>query len=165
MSVADDGVKDVKKKKKKMGKKERMKLKAKQLVEERGMSEADARKEAGLNPIPIPTEEKKKKNAVASGGNNNNTNNNGPSPALLTANIKNAKSLREMFELTRKHWKRFNHIHLSAFWNLLGRITTASSTNTNRDDWQSEHEDGLPLLVERTRDVIASDSSGIRGRE
>ena len=55
MSVADDGVKDVKKKKKKMGKKERMKLKAKQLVEERGMSEADARKEAGLNPIPIPT--------------------------------------------------------------------------------------------------------------
>ena len=53
MSVADDaddGVKDVKKKKKKMGKKERMKLKAKQLVEERGMSEADARKEAGLNP-------------------------------------------------------------------------------------------------------------------
>ena len=78
MSVADDaddGVKDVKKKKKKMGKKERMKLKAKQLVEERGMSEADARKEAGLNPIPIPTkEEKKKKNAVASGGNNNNNN-------------------------------------------------------------------------------------------
>ena len=45
MSVADDaddGVKDVKKKK--MGKKERMKLKAKQLVEERGMSEADAKR-------------------------------------------------------------------------------------------------------------------------
>ena len=167
MSVADDaddGVKDVKKKKKKMGKKERMKLKAKQLVEERGMSEADARKEAGLNPIPIPTkEEKKKKNAVASGGNNNNNNINGPSPALLTANIKNAKSLREMFELTRKHWKRFNHIHLSAFWNLLGRITTSASSFSS--DWQSEHEDGLALLVERTRDVIASDSSGIRGRE
>ena len=128
MSVADDaddGVKDVKKKKKKMGKKERMKLKAKQLVEERGMSEADARKEAGLNPISTTKEENKKKNAVASGGNNNNTNNNGPSPALLTANIKNAKSLREMFELAKTLETVQPHIHSSAFWNLLGRITTS----------------------------------------
>ena len=118
-----------------------MKLKAKQLMEE-GMSEADARKQAGLNPLPPAAAATKKKTTTPSYNNNNNNNNgNGPSPALLTANIKNAKSLRELFELMRRHGTRFNHIHLSAFWNLLGRTTSnvlhfgydgyANNNNTN----------------------------------
>ena len=48
-----DGAAAPPKKKKKIGKKERMKLKAKQLMEQ-GMSEADARREAGLNQLPTP---------------------------------------------------------------------------------------------------------------
>ena len=126
-----DGAAAPPKKKKKIGKKERMKLKAKQLMEQ-GMSEADARREAGLNQLPTPaaannTAPTKKKTATTNAnGKNNNNNNNGPSPALLTANIKNAKSLREMFELMRRHGRKFNHIHLSAFWNLLGRITSSN---------------------------------------
>ena len=176
-----DGAAAPPKKKKKIGKKERMKLKAKQLMEQ-GMSEADARREAGLNQLPTPaaannTAPTKKKTAPTNANgknNNNNNNNNGPSPALLTANIKNAKSLREMFELMRRHGRKFNHIHLSAFWNLLGRITSSngfggyggnSFNSNNNSDWQNEHKEGLELLVEHTKEIVATDSSGIRGRE
>ena len=70
------------------------------------MSEADARKQAGLNPLPPAAAATKKKTTTPS-HNNNNNNGNGPSPALLTANIKNAKSLRELFELARRHGTRF----------------------------------------------------------
>ena len=79
-----------------------------------------------------------------------------------------------MFELMRRHGRKFNHIHLSAFWNLLGRITSSngfggyggnSFNSNNNSDWQNEHKEGLELLVEHTKEIVATDSSGIRGRE
>ena len=70
----------------------------------------------------------------------------------------------------RRHGTRFNHIHLSAFWNLLGRTTSnvlqtfgydgyANNNNTNarNNDWQIEYKDGLDLLVEQTKEIISAE--------
>ena len=82
-----------------------------------------------------------------------------PSPALLTANLKNSRTLEEVFCTVAAHEKRFNHIHLSACWSALGNL--ASWANGL---WVLEHAPALNLLVQRTMHIAAT-SSEIRARE
>jgi len=82
-----------------------------------------------------------------------------PSPALLTANLKNSRTLEEVFCTVAAHEKRFNHIHLSACWSALGNLA-----NWADGLWVLEHAPVLNLLVQRTMH-IASTSSEIRARE
>ena len=84
-------------KKKKIGKKERMKLKAKQLMEE-GMSEADARKQAGLNPLPPAAAATKEDHDAESQQQQQQQRKRTIAGFVDGSNIKNAKSLRELFD-------------------------------------------------------------------
>ena len=143
-----------KNRKKKIGKKERMKLKAKELIE-RGMTENEARKEVGLNEIIAcvvsrSTKEVKRKKV---------------NPQQLTANIKNTQTIAEMFKIIEESRECMNHIHLSAFWNKLGRYATYG--NSNSTSWLEQRTEALDLVIERTKQVINDTNSagGIRGRE
>ena len=82
-----------------------------------------------------------------------------PSPALLTANIKNAKTLEEIFRFVAKYEPHLNHIHLSAFWNNLGHLSRSSEKS-----WLDEHAKVLESLAKRTAHVVSS-STEIRARE
>jgi 2-polyprenyl-6-methoxyphenol hydroxylase-like FAD-dependent oxidoreductase len=83
----------------------------------------------------------------------------GPSPALLTANIKNAKTLEELLGHCTAHRSRLNHIHLSAAWNSIGHKSGSVSI-----DWWRAHDDSLGSLASHTAKVV-SDSSEVRARE
>ena len=85
-----------------------------------------------------------------------------PSPALLTANIKKAWNMEELFHTTTKHESLMNHIHLSAAWNSVGRL----SRNAERN-WFTTHVDALEALVERSIDTVSDfqKSTQIRARE
>jgi hypothetical protein len=82
-----------------------------------------------------------------------------PSPALLTSNIKNARTLEELFRTVAKNIDFFNHIHLSACWNSLGHLAWAADKS-----WFQEHANVLELLVQHTARTV-SNGSDIRGRE
>ena len=83
----------------------------------------------------------------------------------MTANIKNAKSLRELFELTAT-WHAFQPHSLISVLEFIGRTTSnvlhfgydgcANNNNTNarNNDWQREYKDRL--VVEQTREIISS---------
>lgn len=83
----------------------------------------------------------------------------GPSPALLTANIKKAASLSELFTHIIRHHHLLNHIHLSACWSALGLLARASAPG-----WDAEHADGLQLLRKQTAAVVLNEHT-IRARE
>ena len=160
-----------KKKKKKLGKKERMKRAAKEM-EASGMSQAEARAAVGLNPLheAKPAAGGDGGKAMDGRGRGGETSGrrmsggarrgNGPSPALLTANIKNAGSLEELFGIHEAHASRLNHIHQSALWSALGRMTGGA-----RDGWMQTHEEAVQNLVEHTVEMIESGQSELRGRE
>ena len=82
-----------------------------------------------------------------------------PSPALLTANLKNAQSLDELFQHVANHEALFNHIHLSACWNAIGHLAQA-----DRRPWFDAHAAALEALVARTTSTVAA-SGEIRARE
>ena len=82
-----------------------------------------------------------------------------PSPQLLTANIKNAQTLEELFRTVAAYEGSFNHIHLSACWNSLGHQVRAASVT-----WHQEHALTLASLVRHTTRIVSS-SSEIRARE
>ena len=82
-----------------------------------------------------------------------------PSPALLTANLKNAQSLDELFQHVANHEALFNHIHLSACWNAIGHLAQA-----DRRPWFDAHAAALEALVARTTATVAA-SAEIRARE
>jgi 2-polyprenyl-6-methoxyphenol hydroxylase-like FAD-dependent oxidoreductase len=82
-----------------------------------------------------------------------------PSPALLTANIKNARTLDELFRNVAAHQRLFNHIHLSACWNALGHLTRCADR-----DWHQEHATALESLVQYTTTIVST-SSDVRARE
>ena len=83
----------------------------------------------------------------------------GPSPALLTANIKNARTLEELLGHCTAHRSKLNHIHLSAAWNSIGH----KSGNLSPDWWRA-HDDELRSLASHTAKVV-SESSEVRARE
>ena len=76
-----------------------------------------------------------------------------PSPALLTANLKNSRTLEEVFCTVAAHEKRFNHIHLSACWSALGNLA-----NWADGLWVLEHAPVLNLLVQRTMHIASTSS-------
>lgn len=82
-----------------------------------------------------------------------------PSPALLTANIKNARTLEELFRHVAAHQLLFNHIHLSACWNALGHLTRSADR-----DWHLQHATVLESLVQHTITVVST-STQTRARE
>ncbi|EOD35514.1 hypothetical protein EMIHUDRAFT_201654 [Emiliania huxleyi CCMP1516] len=71
-----------------------------------------------------------------------------PSPALLTANIKNARTLDSLFGTVTAHLGRFNHIHLSACWNTLGRLAAGADPL-----WFQRHAKELESLAQTTAEV------------
>ena len=80
-------------------------------------------------------------------------------PSSSTANIKNAKTLEEIFRFVAKYEPHLNHIHLSAFWNNLGHLSRSSEKS-----WLDEHAKVLESLAKRTAHVVSS-STEIRARE
>lgn len=83
----------------------------------------------------------------------------GPSPAMLTSHIKKAWTLEAIFGTYSEHASRFNHIHLSAFWNALGHLARAAD-----ESWVQDHAEALASLVQRTTQKVAMDSE-VRARE
>ena len=51
-----------------------------------------------------------------------------PSPQLLTANIKNSRSIEELCRNITSYGSHFNHIHLSACWISLGDLWGCDET-------------------------------------
>ena len=110
-------------KKKKMGKKERAKARARAL-EVGGMSRADARAACGLGATPAPAA--RKTNAMTTmgtttGGSGGARRGNAPSPELLTGNVKNARSLREVYAVRDERAGRMDQNPLEAEWTSVGR--------------------------------------------
>lgn len=117
-------------KKKKMGKKERQKMRE--------------RAQPGyVAPEQPKKKEKPSRPDLGSGSGQ-------PSPALLTANIKKAYSIEELFHTTVKHERLMNHIHLSAAWNSLGRLSRAAERS-----WFTTHADALEALVAHSIETIS----------
>ena len=83
----------------------------------------------------------------------------GPSPALLTANIKKASTLEALLRTVAAYFSAFNHIHLSACWNSMGHLTRAADRS-----WALEHAAALESLLKHTTKIVST-SSEIRARE
>ena len=82
------------------------------------------------------------------------------SPALLTSYIKNAATIDDFFRTYSSHGSRFNHIHLSACWNLRGRLGSGGADRA----WFQRHAAALESLGQHTVRTISS-SSDVRARE
>lgn len=82
-----------------------------------------------------------------------------PSPALLTANIKNARTMEELFEKVNAHVRLFNHIHLSACWNSIGHLAASAGHG-----WVHMHAAAVESLVAHTMHTVKNGSE-IRARE
>ena len=82
-----------------------------------------------------------------------------PSPALLTANLKNARAVDELFRHVSAHSRLFNQIHLSACWSSLGRLAWEAS---DREAWVEVHAASLDTLVQRTAAVVSEDDVRVR---
>ena len=82
-----------------------------------------------------------------------------PSPALLTANVKNSQTLDELFRTVRLHLGLFNHIHLSACWNTVGNLAA-----TGGPCWWEVHQQVLESLVQHTQATVTT-SPDVRARE
>ena len=74
-----------------------------------------------------------------------------PSPALLTANIKNATALDELFRTVAAHVRHFNHIHLSACWGSLGQLARTADRA-----WVQSHAAALESLVQHTTRLVST---------
>ena len=145
--------------KKKLGKKERMKLRARELVESGAMTEDEARAHVGLNPLPKAAAPKTKAPKARMGGpRGQGSGAGGPSPALLTANIRNASSLSEVYSIRDTHAGRLNHIHFSALWTTLSIHSMGSGS---KDTMKEAHE----RLVAQTIEFVGDTRSKIGGRE
>ena len=95
----------------------------------------------------------------------------GASPALITANVKNAKTIDELFYNVQRFEPRLNHIHLSACWGALARMTTlsgdapsSSSPSSPSSSWRTRHAAVVAALVARTISILET-SAEVRGRE
>lgn len=82
----------------------------------------------------------------------------GPSPALVTANIKNSKTIDEVLANARKYMSFMNAISLAAFWHALGALVSRECTSEVVSD------STLALAAARTR-TVASASVEVRARE
>ena len=82
-----------------------------------------------------------------------------PSPALLTSYIKRAWTIDALFDTYLKHGKQFNHIHLSACWNSLGRLAQS------KDSYRPQvHAESLGSLMRHTTNVVST-TNEITARE
>ena len=97
-------------------------------------------------------------NRGAAGGRGGGRGGGAPSPALLTANLKNSRNFEELFRTVRAHVSLFNHIHLSACWSMTGNLAAGNAT------WFQEHALVLQSLVQYTQTVVAT-SADVRARE
>ncbi len=82
-----------------------------------------------------------------------------PSPALLTSNIKNVRTLDNLFGIVATYVADFNHIHLSACWNTLGQLAPPAE-----NAWAQHYASTLSQLTHRTSSVAAT-SGAVRARE
>ena len=87
-----------------------------------------------------------------------------PNPALLTANMKKAYTLKELFTTVSKYESQLNHIHLSAAWNSLGRLVGTRAVERN---WFTTHAAALETLVQLSIETVSDfqKSTQIRARE
>ena len=81
-----------------------------------------------------------------------------PSPALITSYIKKAWSLDALFRTYCIHKGRFNHIHLSACWSALGKLSASNAAALQR------HASAFESLVQHTTQAVET-SAQIRARE
>ena len=146
---------------KKMGKRERAKARARAL-ELGGMSRADARAACGLGATPAPAA-KKTTTTTATTTTGGARRGRGTSPALLTANVKHARSLREVYALRDESAGRMNHIHLSAVWTSVGRMRCEGerASSSDRDETREAHE----RLIAHTIEFVRDERSKMGGRE
>ena len=82
-------------------------------------------------------------------------------PRHLTQRIKHVQGVDDLLELHDVHGEAFNHIHLSACWTSLGRLSQCSADPY----WHQEHAEVLEALVDHTMEMIAGDRSKIGPRE
>ena len=75
----------------------------------------------------------------------------GPSPALLTSYIKKAWTVEALFRTCCDHESHFNHIHLSACWNALGRLVWAAD-----QQWFQKHARALESPSVSLLDALAA---------
>jgi hypothetical protein len=87
-----------------------------------------------------------------------------PNPALLTANMKKAYTLKELFTTVSRYESQLNHIHLSAAWNSLGRLVSTRAVERN---WFTTHAAALETLVQLSIETVSDfqKSTQIRARE
>ena len=89
--------------------------------------------------------------------------NGGPSPALITANIKNSKTIDEVLTNARKFMTFLNHIHLSAFWNTLSRLCASAAMSKS---WFLDDAYGSTAAAAAARTtLVVTTSADIGARE
>ena len=72
------------------------------------------------------------------------------SPKQLTAKIKQAKSVEEVLRVHTSGREAFDHIHIGACWNMLGKLAARQS------GWLQRHAQAALMLCKDTRQVLPS---------
>ena len=117
-------------KKKKLGKKERQRLKA----------IADGTYVAPVLPQKQPPKAKQARQPY----------NGGMAPSLLTKYIKEAWTTTALLETCEQYQDRMNKIHASASWNCLGRLATAAADAR----WFERDRRALEALARKTTEMV-----------
>ena len=74
---------------------------------------------------------------------------------MLTSQIKNVGTIKELLQKQHAHESDLDHIHLSACWVLLGRLVTQRTAERH---WLQDNSKALDLLVQGTvRAAVARD--------
>jgi len=83
---------------------------------------------------------------------------NAPTPQQLTGYIKETKTIEEMVGLHNAHATQMNHIHVSACWTALARLTKQETM----ERWLWKNTSEIKNLVQHTRRAAAAGEFGAR---
>jgi hypothetical protein len=91
-------------------------------------------------------------------------------PRLLTQWIKKASSIDELMSVHQEHGRHFNHIHLSAAWMAVSRLTSSRVSASASRSGYTRYRSMSPRVQEQLKPLMGRSArlalaGGLRGRE